>query len=62
MVGTRCEWVMRCSATSRSVSSGDHRSISTTPQPAFSGTASENASGAAWYSGPVHRWRDSPGE
>ena len=48
---------MPCSATRRSVSSGDHRSISTTPHPALRGMASEKASGAAWYSGPVHRWQ-----
>ena len=61
IVGTMCVWVTPSSAMSRSVSSGVHLSISTTPTPALSGPASEKASGAAWYSGPVHRWRVSPG-
>ena len=33
MVGTMWEWVMPWAATSRRVSSGDHRSMSTTPTP-----------------------------
>ena len=48
---------MRCSSMSCSVSSGDHPSIRTTPEPAASGAVSEMVNGAAWYSGPVHRLR-----
>ena len=55
MVGTMWVWVIRCSSMSRSVSSGSHLSMSTTPTPKASGRFSEKASGAAWYSGPVHR-------
>ena len=40
----------------RSVSSASQPSISTIGTPIAAGAASENASGAAWYSGPVQRW------
>ena len=61
MVGTRWVWVTSCSSTSRSVSCASQSSMSTTPTPLASGRDSENAIGAAWYSGPLHRWTSSPG-
>ncbi len=40
---------------SASVRSADQPSIITIGTPIAAGAASENESGAAWYSGPVHR-------
>ncbi len=50
-----CVCVIPWSCTSRSASEASHRSITTTVAPAQSGAAMENASGAAWYMGPVQR-------
>jgi hypothetical protein len=55
MVGTRCVWVTLCSSMRRSVSDADQPSISTTDAPHVIGACSDTPSGAAWYSGPVHR-------
>ena len=55
IVGTMCVCVTRCFSMSASVVSASHPSISTIGTPIEAGPASENASGAAWYSGPVHR-------
>ena len=55
MVGTMWVWVIRSASTRRSESSAVQCVMSVTPMPFMSGMASENASGAAWYSGPVQR-------
>jgi hypothetical protein len=60
IVGTRCVCVIRCCSINRSVSSASHLSMRTTPAPLAIGMLSEKASGAAWYSGPVTRFRSSP--
>jgi hypothetical protein len=61
MVGTMCVCVTRCCSMSCSARSASQPSIITTVAPNMLGTASENVSGAAWYSGPVHRCALWPG-
>ena len=56
IVGTMWVWLTRWSSISASASDASQDSITTTPTPKANGMASEKASGAAWYSGPVHRW------
>ena len=56
-----CVCVMLCSSINRSVSCASQSSINTIPTPLASGRESENAIGAAWYSGPVQRCMSSPG-
>ena len=50
-----CVCVIRCASMSRSVSSADQPSIITIGTPSAAGADHENASGAAWYSGPVNK-------
>ena len=50
-----CVCVTPCSSMSASVRSADQPSIITTGTPSAAGAVNENDSGAAWYSGPVHR-------
>ena len=61
MVGTMWVWVMWCRSINASVSSADHPSISTMPVPHANGTSSDTTRGAAWYSGPVHKFLSASG-
>jgi len=60
IVGTMWVWVTRSPSMCRSARSASKLSITTTVAPHEIGTARENASGAAWYSGPVHRCTSPP--
>ena len=55
IVGTMCVCVTPWVSIRRSVSTGSQCSMITSGTPYANGTATEKASGAAWYSGPVTR-------